>query len=249
MKKIMNKKGFTLVEVVTVVAIITLFAGATFYMVSDFTKNANVTSEKTAAQNAAQEAAMEDVKKPLMVSNITSLDAKPNTSAAGKTNTSINNPTTAPAAVNPTTAPAATATPVPTTAPAATATPVPTTAPAATATPVPTTAPAANSSANSAYSNNFSGSAMSSVSNNSWSSGSYSGGGGFNVSSVTTQVSYIDIQVPDGASVTVQNATKTDLGNGVYRYEGSLNAWYINYSYSSISAMSASSLQVVGVGY
>lgn len=259
MKKNMNKKGLTLIEIITVVGIITILSGATFFTVKAYTKNVNEVAEKAANENSALEEARQQVAQPLMITTLSSLDVKRDTSAAGNTQSSINNTQNSQSAANNSGSSSTinTTTPAPTKAPAK-APAAPTSTPAPTATPVPTTAPtAAPTQAPQNNSNSVSTAAtISGVSNgyqHYWSDGSNSyGGGGFNVSSVTTgNISYIDVKIPAGATVNIQGATVTDMGNGVYRYSGTyFNPWHIGYTTTIPSGvvMNADTFGIVGYG-
>ena len=205
MKKMyISKRGFTLTEIIVVVAIMVVVASAAFVGIAVTINNANNTTERLERENGSNfENEAWDA-----VDNITSGAAKFFDISKYKPKNPTNTPTPTP---EPTSTPIpiptyaeATSTPVPTKAASATNTPVPTSTTAPTNTPIP---PQTGSGAGTVTapntSSNVSGSSLN-VFNN-W------GSGGQATVSLPSKAKKVVLYVPNG--VTVSNAWENGISN------------------------------------
>ena len=67
MKKMTNRKGFTLLEVVVVVAIITILASVTYISVTNYVKHANEQAQIAALRGSEQDRARRSVQRDLLL--------------------------------------------------------------------------------------------------------------------------------------------------------------------------------------
>lgn len=155
MTKKYNKKGFTLLEMMLVVAIILVLASATTVGLNNYIKRSNQRAQMAATKGQVYDQALADINGLVNLSPAGMPDTPPtddnnnpgtgNAGAGGTAGTGGGSVTVAPTAAPtsvPTVAPETPKPATPTPKPTATATPVPTATVAPTATPKPTTAPA-----------------------------------------------------------------------------------------------------------
>lgn len=232
MRKInVNKKAFTLVEMVLVVAIILIIAAASLVGVGIYINNAkdSASSQEAASRNVNN--ALEDIKRFLRIGNMSELEGSEHTQATN--DNQLIDPNLGGGG-------GGGATPAP-------ATPTPTT-PAPTAPPTqPTTAPtqAPTAGGNGGSGGTYSGSAMAGTRTDVWEGGANVCLGG---DWQTPTIASVTVAAPAGTTFTgVGNVT--DNGDGTYTFSGSTYNQYsfgIGYSTADGSQLNSSNFYVVG---
>ena len=275
MKKMTNRKGFTLLEVVVVVAIITILASATYISVTNYVKHANEQAQIAALRGSEQDRARRSVQ--AILGNINA-PAENNSGGDGGSNPNPPVPITPDQPAEPATpadpgSPGEPATPADPATPAnPTATPDPTSAPTSAPTSVPTSVPTSAPTptveepsdgydfdpsigrpstgrlvTNDGGTTNAAGASSSAWGNIIWGTSNTTGGGGVAFESGTS--SFV-VYFTEDVDITGSTMTMEQIGENAYRVTSSQGKiWYWGVSYTSTDGTLLDSSDIVVVEY
>ena len=271
MKKMTNRKGFTLLEVVVVVAIITILASATYISVTNYVKHANEQAQIAALRGSEQDRARRSVQ--AILGNINA-PAENNSGGDGGSNPNPPVPITPDQPAEPATpadpgSPGEPATPADPATPAnPTATPDPTSAPTSAPTSVPTSAPTPTVEepsdgydfdpsigrpstgrlvTNDGGTTNAAGASSSAWGNIIWGTSNTTGGGG--VAFESGARSFV-VYFTEDVDITGSTMTMEQIGENAYRVTSSHGKiWYWGVSYTSTDGTLLDSSDIVVVEY
>ena len=275
MKKMTNRKGFTLLEVVVVVAIITILASATYISVTNYVKHANEQAQIAALRGSEQDRARRSVQ--AILGNINA-PAENNSGGDGGSNPNPPVPITPDQPAEPATpadpgSPGEPATPADPATPAnPTATPDPTSAPTSAPTSVPTSVPTSAPTptveepsdgydfdpsigrpstgrlvTNDGGTTNAAGASSSAWGNIIWGTSNTTGGGG--VAFESGARSFV-VYFTEDVNITGSTMTMEQIGENAYRVTSSQGKiWYWGVSYTSTDGTLLDSSDIVVVEY
>lgn len=275
MKKMTNRKGFTLLEVVVVVAIITILASATYISVTNYVKHANEQAQIAALRGSEQDRARRSVQ--AILGNINA-PAENNSGGDGGSNPNPPVPITPDQPAEPATPadPGSTGEPATPADPATpanpTATPDPTSAPTSAPTSVPTSVPTSAPTptveepsdgydfdpsigrpstgrlvTNDGGTTNAAGASSSAWGNIIWGTSNTTGGGG--VAFESGARSFV-VYFMEDVDITGSTMTMEQIGENAYRVTSShRKIWYWGVSYTSTDGTLLDSSDIVVVEY